>query len=80
MNYASYAADTIPYIYRQNYAEAIEFLGPNIDNITTWFKHLGLVVNSGKSRFLSPYEKISLKILGSTVESSPCEEPLGTVN
>ena len=37
-----------------------------------------LVANSGKSNFLvSPYEKTSLKILGSTVESSPCEEPLG---
>ena len=26
---------------------------------------------------VSPFEKISLKILGSTVESSPCEELLG---
>ena len=32
----------------------------------------GLVANSGKSQFL-----VSLKILGSTVESSPCEELLG---
>ena len=35
-------------------------------------------INSGKSHFLvSPYQKISLKILDSTVESSPCEELLG---
>ena len=32
----------------------------------------GIVANSGKSQFL-----VSLKILGSTVESSPCEELLG---
>ena len=38
----------------------------------------GLVANPGKSHFLvSPYEKISLKILGSTIESSPSEELLG---
>ena len=26
---------------------------------------------------ISPYEKISLKILGSTLKSSPCEKPIG---
>ena len=37
--------------------------------------NIGLVANSGKSHFLiSSYEKISLKVLGSTVESSPCEK------
>ena len=41
-------------------------------------KKNGLLANSGKSHFLvSPYEKISLKILGSTIESSPSEELLG---
>ena len=50
-----YADDTTPYVCRQNYTEAIEL-----------FKNNGLVVNSGKSNFLvSPYKKISLKILGS---------------
>ena len=38
----------------------------------------GLLANSGKSHFLvSPYEKISLKILGSAIESRPSEELLG---
>ena len=46
--------------------------------MSAWFKSNVLLANSGKSHFLvSPYEKISLKILGSTVESSPCEELLG---
>lgn len=50
-----YADDTTPYVCTQNYTEAIEL-----------FKNNGLVVNSGKSNFLvSPYKKISLKILGS---------------
>ena len=41
-------------------------------------KKNGLLANSGKGHFLvSPYEKISLKILGSTIESSPSEELLG---
>ena len=58
--------------------EAIEFLEPTIDNIFAWFKNNGLVANSGKSHFLvSPYEKISLKLLGSNIESSPCEELSG---
>ena len=38
----------------------------------------GLVANPGKSHFLvSPYEKISLKILGFTIASGPSEELLG---
>ena len=78
LDYASYADDTTPYVCRQNYAEAIEFLELTINNIFAWFKKNGLVANSGKSHFLvSPYEKISLKILGSTIESSPSEELLG---
>ena len=41
------------------------------------FKNIGLLANSGKSLFLvCPCEKISLKILSSTVESSHCEELL----
>ena len=65
LDYVSYADDTTPYLYRQNYAEALEFLEPTINNIFAWFKNNGLVANSGKSHFLvSPYEKISLKILG----------------
>ena len=72
------AGDTTPYVCRENYAEAIEFLEPTINNIFAWFKNNGLVANSGISHFLvSAYEKISLKILGSTVEYSPCEELLG---
>ena len=75
LDYASYADDTTPYVCRQNSAEVIEFLEPTINNIFSWFKNNGLVANSGKSQFLvSPYEKISLKILGSTFETSPCEE------
>ena len=70
LDYASYANDTTPYVCKQNYAEAIEFLELTINSIFSWFKNNGLVVNSGKSHFLvSPYEKISLKILGSTIES-----------
>ena len=78
LDYASYADDTTSYFCRENYAEAIEFLERTINNIFAWLKNNGLVANSGKSHFLvSPYEKISLKILGSTVEYSPCEELLG---
>ena len=37
--------------------------------------NIGFIVNSGKSHFLiSKYTKISLKILDSTIESSPCEK------
>ena len=74
LDYANYADYTTSYVCRQNYAEAIEFLEPTINNM----KKNGLLANSGKSHFLvSPYEKISLKILGSTIESSPSEELLG---
>ena len=79
LDYANYADNTTPYVCRQNYAEAMEFLEQTINNIFAWFKKNGFVANSGKSHFLvSPYEKISLKILGSTIESSPSEELLGT--
>ena len=78
LDYASYADDTTLYVCRQNYAEAIEFLEPTINNIFAWLKNNRLVANSGRSHFLvSSYEKISLKILSSTVESSPFEEFLG---
>ena len=78
LDLASYADDTTPYVCRQNYTEAIEFLEPTINNIFAWFKNNGLVANPDKSHFLcSLYEKSSLKILGSSVESSPCEEILG---
>ena len=78
LDYASYANDTTPYVCRKNYAEAFEFLEPTINNIFAWLENNGLVANSGKSHFLvSPYEKISLKILGSTVKYSSCEELLG---
>ena len=71
LDYASYADDTTPYVCRQNYAEAIEFLELTINNVFAWFKDNGLVANSGKSHFqVSLYVKISLKILGSTIESS----------
>ena len=77
LDYASYDDDTTPYVCRQNYAEGIEFLEPTINNICSWFKNNGLVANSGKSHFLvSPYEKISLKILSSAIESSPSKEIL----
>ena len=78
MDYARYADGTTPYVCRENYAEAIEFLEPTINDIFAWFNNNLLVANSGKSNFLvSPYEKISLKMLGFTVKSSPCEELLG---
>ena len=51
LDYANYADDTTPYVCRQNYAEAIEFLEPTINNIFAWFKNNGLVANSGKSHF-----------------------------
>ena len=78
LNYESYAVDTTPYVCRQNYADAIEFLEPNINNIFAWFKNNGLVAHSGKSHFLvSLHEKISLKIPGSTIESNPSGKLLG---
>ena len=56
----------------------LKLLNLAINNVFTWFKHNGLIVNSSKSHFLvSLYEKISLTILRSTVESSHCEELLG---
>ena len=75
---ASYTDDTTPYVCSQNYVEAYEFLEPTINSIFAWFKNNELVANSGKNYFLvSPYGKLSLKILDSTIESSPCEELLG---
>ena len=80
LDYESYAVDTTPYVCRQNYADAIEFLEPSINNIFAWFQNNGLVAHSGKSHFLvSLHEKICLKILGSTIESSPSEELLGII-
>ena len=77
-DYARYADGTTPYVCKENYAEANEFLEPTFNNIFAWFNNNGLVANSGKSNSLvSPYEKISLKILGFTVEFSPCELLLG---
>ena len=78
LDYKGYADDTTPYVCRPNSAKVIEFLEPTINNIFAWFESNRLVANSDKSHFLvSPYEKISLQILGSTVESSPCEELSG---
>ena len=38
LDYGNYADDTTPYVCRQNYAEAIEFLEPTINNIFAWLK------------------------------------------
>ena len=40
LDYANYADDTTPYVYGQNYAEAIEFLEPTINNIFAWLKKM----------------------------------------
>ena len=40
LDYANYADDTTPYVCRQNYAEAIEFLEPTINNIFAWLKKM----------------------------------------
>ena len=66
----SYDDDTTPYVCRQNYAEAIEFLESVITNIFAWFKNGGLVASSVKVFVVSPYEKISFKIVGFTIEYS----------
>ena len=79
--YASYTDDTTRYLCRQNSAEAIEFLELTINNIFTCFKQNRLVANSDRSNFLiSPYKKISLKILYSIVKSSLCKGLLGITN
>ena len=63
---------TTPYVCRQNYTKAIEFLEPTINNIFAWFKNNGLVADLSKSYFLvSPHERNSLTILDSTIKSSP---------
>ena len=81
LDYASYANDTTLYVCRHNYVEAAEFLQLTINNIFAWLKNNGIVANSGKNYFLvSPYEKISFKILGSTIECGPSEELLGVTN
>ena len=73
LDYASYADETTtPYVCRQNYTKAIEFLEPTINNIFAWFKNNGLVADLSKSYFLvSPHERNSLTILDSTIKSSP---------
>ena len=43
LDYASYADGTTHYVCRHNYAEAIEFLEPTINNMFAWFKNNGLV-------------------------------------
>ena len=55
----------------------LKFLEPSINDIFASSKNNGLVENSVKSHFLvSPYEKISLKILVPTIQSCPSEELL----
>ena len=77
MDYESYADDTTPYVYKQNYAEAMEFLKLTISNIFTCFKHNGLLVNLGKIHYLiSAHGIISFKTVGFTVESRPWKELL----
>ena len=58
LNYESYAVDTTPYVCRQNYADAIEFLEPTINNIFAWFKNNGLVAHSGKIFWLVCMRKL----------------------
>ena len=78
MYYTSDTDDTTRYLCRQNCAKAIEFLELTIHNIFTCFKQNRLVANSDRSSFLiSPYEKISLKILDSIAKSSLCKGLLG---
>ena len=76
-NYASYADDTTPYAFRQIYTEATKFLDRNINKIYAWIKHNLFLENSIKAHILiNLHEKISLKILHSTVKFSRAWEPL----
>ena len=51
LDYEGYADDTTRHVCRQNYAEAIEFIEPTMNNIYAWFRHNELVANLGKGHF-----------------------------
>ena len=76
-DFASYADDTTPYVWGQNFSEVIDFLKSKATNVFKWFRENGLIANSSKSHFLiSPNETKSIQIQNSYIKASSSEELL----
>ena len=74
----SYADDTTPYVYGQNFDDVIKVLENNMDSVFSWFEKNGVIANSDKSHLLvSPYENKHMKIKNSEIASSNSEFLLG---
>ena len=74
----SYADDTTPYVYGQNFDNVIDILETNMNDLFNWFSINGVIANSGKSHLLvSPFENKSIKIKNSEIVASRSELLLG---
>ena len=72
--------DTILYVYRLDFMENINFLGPNIQKVFARFKENGLIANYSKLKsFFIPRESISLRIRDSFINYRKSADILGFV-
>ena len=53
LDFASYADDTTPYICGQDFSSIINVLEPNANTLFNWLRQNDLIVNTGKSHFLT---------------------------
>ena len=74
IEFASYADNTTPYTYDQNFDEIIEKLEIDMSKICEWFHCNGFNANPGKFYFfLIPFIHRLIEIMGSTIKTSKDE-------
>ena len=78
IEFQSYADDTTPYTYGENFNEIIDKLEIDMSKICELFHHNGFKANPGKFHFLIiPFVDRPIEIMGSTIKTSKDEGLLG---
>ena len=76
--FSNFADDTTPYECGKNYEEVINKLEDTIKKLFNWFQCNNFKENASKCHFfLTPYKPVTIKIKGSTIESSNSEKLQG---
>ena len=73
--FSNFADHTTPYECGKNYDKAINKLEDTIEKLFNWFHCNNFKANASKCHFLlSPYKPVTIKIIGSAIESSNGEK------
>ena len=81
LEFGSYADDTAPFVYEENFDEILGELEKHVAKISEWLLHNCLKDNAKKFHlFLSPFVDKAINIENLTIKSSYAEVLLGMTN